>query len=239
MKKKWQLVFVLFLLLITTGCLYPNDRLAKNQVSNDLQLQTVQQAVESYREAKTGLLPIKNRNSDTPIFIKYPVDFNALKQNGFLASTPGNAFEEGGFYQYVIINVETNPTVKVIDLRMTEKLRQLNVQLEMYRNKHLYPPFGEMISNGVYNLNHEKIGLDEPPYVVSPYSQDNLPIVIDTNGELFIDYSKDLYRALKDFPNDYEQGDDIRYILAEQYPFVPAYSLPYTIKDGEPVFFKE
>src|SRR5699024_12802228 len=50
---------------------------------------------------------------------------------------------------------------------------------------------------------------------------------------IYVDYRIDLNNALEDYEHHYEEGDDIRYLLAENTPFVPAYSLPYTIQDGE------
>ncbi|TCT25584.1 hypothetical protein EDD68_103139 [Melghiribacillus thermohalophilus] len=236
--KRIKPAFILGITLLLTGCLYPEDRLAKNQVPNEVQLQTVQEAVVQFQEASDGLLPIKTRHSDTPIFQKYPVDFEKLREYNLMGRAPGNSFEEGGKYQYVIIHPETEPTVKVIDLRMAAELRKMNTLIEIYRNEHIYPPFGKQVAEGIYRLNHESLGLETEPYVESPYSGQPLPIVLNVQGEIFIDYSRDLYQALQKFEHEYEYGDDIRYILAENYPFVPAYSLPYTIQDGEPVFME-
>src|SRR5699024_7925410 len=83
---------------------------------------------------------------------------------------------------------------------------------------------------------YTKLGLKNPPKVVSPYSKENLPIIMDRDGELYIDYRIDLYNALNEYDHNYKNGDDIRYILAENTPFVPVYSLPYTVENGEPVF---
>jgi hypothetical protein len=238
--KKWKIsVGLMFVMIILSGCLYPEERLEKNQIPNEMQLQTVQDAIDKYREANNGLLPIKTRNMDTPIFQKYPVDFKKLKQYGFLAATPGNAFEEGGYYQYVIIDPENNPTVKVIDLRLTDKIREVGVKVEIFRNQHVYPPYGKQVANGIYELDYEKLGYKEPLYVTSPYSNQPLPIIIDMNGDLHIDYRKDLYELLRNEKHSYQPGDDIRYLLTDFYPFAPDYSLPYTIENGEPVFMQE
>jgi hypothetical protein len=236
MRKFYTLAAAFFMSVVLTGCLYPDERLEKNQVPNDHQLQSVQLAVDNYKEANRGQLPIETRNSDTPIFQKYPIDFKKLKQYGFIGSTPGNAFQEGGDYQYVIIHPDENPTVKVLDLRLTEHIRSINTQLQLYRSKHIYPPFGEEIAYGVYEIDFEELGFDEPQYVVSPYTMEHLPIVIDAKGELNIDYRKDLYKLMKENEHSYQEGDDIRYFLTDNYPIVPAYSLPYTLQDGEPVF---
>ncbi|GGB33534.1 hypothetical protein F3157_09555 [Virgibacillus dakarensis] len=222
--------------LFLSGCLYPDNELAKNQVPNEDQLELVQKSVNEYREKTNGLVPIKTKEQDTPIFQKYLVDFTALKEKHLLTEIPGNAYENGGVYQYTLITPEDNPRVKLIDLRITETIRKVSVQLDIYRNEHLYPPYGDQIANGIYKLNYKKLGFDSEPVVESPYSQKNLPIIMDTEGKIYVDYRMDLYEALTEGKHDYKEGDDIRYLLAENTPFVPVYSLPYTVHDGEPVF---
>lgn len=39
------------------------------------QLDAVQNAVDSFRENSSGLLPIKTRDMETDQYIKYPIDF--------------------------------------------------------------------------------------------------------------------------------------------------------------------
>ncbi|WP_186577810.1 hypothetical protein [Aquibacillus kalidii] len=230
---------LLFITLLLSGCFYPNSQLSKNQVPNDVQLEMVQNAVDQYVERQQGLVPIKTKTNDTPIFEKYLLDFSLLKQEGIMQSVPGTAFENGGLYQYVLITPEDNPRVKLIDLRISAQLRTVKQRLNVYRSEHIYPPFGEEVAEGVFSIDTELLNLDEVPYIVSPFTQKNLPIVMDIDGNLYVDYSQDLYEALQKFEHDYKQGDDIRYILAENYPFVPAYSLPYTIKNNEPTFLKQ
>lgn len=222
--------------LLLSGCLYPESELEQNQVAHEDQLETVQTAVEQYKEDNQGRVPIRTKPSDTPIFEKYLIDFTELKESNTLAETPGNAYENGGLYQYTLITPEDNPRVRLIDLRMTENIRMVNVRLDAYRSENLYPPFGEKIGDGLYTIDYEALGLDSRPTVVSPYSQENLPIIMDTNGALYVDYRIDLNQALNDYDHNYEEGDDIRYLLADHTPFVPAYSVPYTTENGEPVF---
>jgi hypothetical protein len=236
MKKIYISFTIICMALILSGCLYPESELAKNQTPNEDQLQTVQNAVEQYKESTGGLVPIQTKPSDTPIFQKYLIDFTALKESNILTEIPGNAFENGGVYQYTLITPDDDPRVKLIDLQMTEALRSVNVQLNIFREKNIYPPFGKEIGDNLFTLDHEELGLDEPPVVRSPYSNENLPIIMNMEGELFIDYRIDLQKALNEFDHNYEEGDDIRYLIAENTPFVPAYSFPYTIQDGEPVF---
>lgn len=224
------------LIFLLSGCLYPNSELSRNKVPNELQLETVQSAVDTYREKTEGLVPIKTKDLDTPIFRKYLIDFGALKEKGILAEIPGTAYENGGTYQYALLTPEENPRVKLIDLRISDAIREVGVKLHIYRNENLYPPFGQPITKNLYKVDYEELGLEHEPYVVSPYSQKNLPIVMDTKGELYVDYSADLYDALKKYDHHYKTGDDIRYLLADNTPFLPVYSYPYTIKDGDPVF---
>lgn len=233
--KKLLLVIITSMFLLT-GCLYPKEELAKNQIPNESQLEMVQNAVDQYVEMTDGLVPIKTKPSDVDIYEKYLIDFTILKENNLISEIPGTAYENGGVYQYIILDPENNPRVKLIDLRISDKLRELYTKLDIYRSEHLYPPFGEQIEKGIYKLNYEKLGYKSEPHVVSPFTKNNLPVVMNTDGELFVDYRIDLQQALDEFDHSFEEGDDIRSILEDNYHFVPVYSLPYTIKDGEPVF---
>lgn len=226
----------LSLLLLLSGCLFPKGELSQNQIPYEDQLSTVQQAVDQYRAEKNGLIPIKTKDADTSVFEKYVIDFEQLKQSGFLSTLPANAFENGGIYQYVIIDPEESAEVKLIDLRTTDAIRSVFVKLDIYRDKHLYPPFGIEVADGLYEIDYEKLGLSEAPSITSPFTENILPIVMNVHGDLFIDYRKDLMQALNEFDHTYIEGDDIRYLLTDHYPFVPAHSLSYTIKNNEPTF---
>ncbi|WP_421379253.1 hypothetical protein ACOJQI_14980 [Bacillus salacetis] len=228
---KLSLLMVLAVSLLS-GCLYPDEQLQKNQIPYEDQIEAVQSAVEKYQSANGGILPIKTRDQDTPIYIKYPIDFNKLKGQ-FLSEVPGNAYENGGIFQYVLIDVEENPTVKIFDLRIAEKIREINIRIQSTG----YPPFKESVADNVYTLDYSKIGYDEEPYVVSPYSNNNLPLLINGSGEIFVDYRMDLNTLLQEGDYTFEKGEDIRPILTEDSAFVPAYSPPYTVNEqNEPVF---
>ncbi|UOQ42704.1 hypothetical protein MUN89_12055 [Halobacillus salinarum] len=234
--KRFKWLTLPFMLLLLSGCLYPQSQLSKNQIPNQVQLDQIQQAVTSYQQQTNGLLPIKTKPEDTPIFQKYQIDFSKLREKGLIGETPGTAFENGGHYLYVIIKPESKPTVKLLDLRTSERLRALQVKIKFYKEKHQYPPFGKQVANGIYNLKYKELGLEQPPVVDSPYSEQMLPIYINAKGELLIDYRKDLYAYLNEQDHTYKNGEDIRYLLTDHAPFVPGYSPPYTVKDGEPVF---
>ncbi|MCQ6273871.1 hypothetical protein JMM81_02620 [Bacillus sp. V3B] len=233
--KKGLSVLLLFPLLVffLTGCMYPEDKLVQNEIPYQDQIQSVQAAVTQFQEDKGGILPIKTSEETTPIYQKYLIDFKRIVPE-YLAEPPGNSFESGGVFQYVIVNAEKDPTVKIFDLRIADMLGEINLRIKMQG----YPPFKEKVAENVYTLNFEKLGYKEPPYVVSPYTQQNLSFVINGNAEVFVDYRNDLYEAMRKGEHHYQTGEDIRAILLKDSPFVPAYSLPYTIDEStnEPIF---
>ncbi|MBM7584357.1 hypothetical protein JOC86_000894 [Bacillus pakistanensis] len=233
MKKKLLNALLLCLTAsLLSGCLYPEENRTQNQVPYKDQLLTVQTAVEQFQKAEGGILPIKTRDESTPIYRKYPIDFKKIVPQ-YTAEIPGNAFENGGIFQYVLIDVEENPTVKLFDLRMAEKIREIKIRIKAQG----YPPFKEEISKNVYTLNYKEIGYKEEPYVMSPYTNNNLPLLISGDGNIYVDYRPDLFQKIKEENLKPEQGEDIRNILVKDSEFVPAYSLPITVnKNNEPVF---
>jgi len=232
MKKSWVVFLVLVLTsLVLSGCLFPEDQKAENQVPDELQLEVVQRAVEEF-QADTGVLPIKTRDMETDIFIKYPIDFSKLIPK-YMAKSPGNSYEQGGIFQYIIWDPEDNPTVKLVDLRSVEKIRELNIRFLATK----YPTYKEQISDYVYTIDFKKIGYDEELTVPSPYSNNQLPLVASTEGDIYVDYSIDLNLFIKENNLTPKPGEDIRMLLVEKYPVVPAYSFPYTVdENNEPVF---
>ena len=85
-------------------------------------------------------------------------------------------------------------------------------------------------------INYEKLKFKEEQYVKSPYTQNNLPIIMNTDGEIFIDYRSDFMTIMQENNYRFKKDEDIRYIYHDQSPFVPVYSLPYTEKNNEPIF---
>jgi hypothetical protein len=235
---KWKMLTAILTLtiLFLSGCMYPDNELAKNQIPYEDQIQSVQMAVNSFREDNGGILPIKTKDLETPIYQKYPIDFKRITPK-YLSEPPGNAFESGGIFQYVLIDVETNPTVKLLDLRMAETIRDINLRIKTSG----YPPFKEKIADNVYTIDFGELGFKQPPVVVSPYTNQNLPLIITGNAEVFVDYRQDLYQVLQKSNKKVNPGEDIRNILLEDSMIVPAYSLPYTIDENnnEPIFFNQ
>ncbi|WP_078553263.1 hypothetical protein [Bacillus alkalicellulosilyticus] len=223
--------------LLLTGCLYPNEQRLENQVPYPDQIQSVQQAVNQF-QADTGVLPIKEREMDTPIYQKYPIDFGKLVPR-YLQNPPGNSFENGGIFQYVLVDVEEAPTVKLIDLTVMNQIRDVQSTLNRYMRFNDLAPIDEMVDTGLFILDFTALGYNEPPRVQTPYFGNYLPLLIDNQGQVLIDYSMDLNMALQQFEHNYAYGDDIRTILVENSFFVPVFSIPYTVDDetGEPAYF--
>ncbi|MGM7701686.1 hypothetical protein ACSVDE_08140 [Pseudalkalibacillus sp. Hm43] len=222
---------------LLTGCLYPEERMAQNRVPYKQQLNTVQDAVNQYR-MDNGVLPIENREQGTGIYIKYPIDFGKLVPR-YMPEPPGNSFENGGVFQYVLVDVEKDPVVKLVDLETVEQLKDFKMKLRLYIQKKDYPPYKDVLANNRYTLKHKELGYKEQPVVKSPFTGNNLPFIVDGQNNVYIDYSMDLYQALQNKEYDYKKGDDIRDILMEDSPFVPAFSVPYTVENDEPVFLFE
>ncbi|CAH2715732.1 hypothetical protein BACCIP111895_02916 [Neobacillus rhizosphaerae] len=235
---KWNLLSCFFVLavLLLSGCMYPEEELAKNQIPYKDQIQAVQTAVDDFQKDNGGILPIKTKEANTPIYQKYPIEFKRITPK-YMAEPPGNAFESGGIFQYVLVDVETHPTVKLFDLRMTETIRDIKLRIKTKG----YPPYKAQLAKNVFSLDFKQLGYEKPPFVISPFSNQNLSLVITGDAEVYVDYRPDLYQSLKKSDKQFKPGEDIRPILLNDSMFVPAYSLPYTIdsKTKEPVFLEE
>lgn len=213
--------------------MYPDENLAKNKIPYETQIDAVQTAVDKYQEANSGILPIKTKDATTPIYQKYLIDFQKIIPV-YIPEIPGNAFESGGIFQYVLIDVETDPTVKLLDLRVAETIRDIKMRI----NTNKYPPFKEQLSKNVFTLDFSKLGYSEDPVAISPYTGANLPYIITGDGEIYVDYRNDMYQLMRENDLNLTPGEDIRHILTVNTMFVPGYSLPYTIDPdlNEPIF---
>lgn len=217
--------------VLLSGCMYPNELRAENQIPAQDQLDSVQKAVIQYKE-DTGVLPIKNSEADTDIYIKYIIDFEKLVPK-YISAAPGNSYQKGGIYQYVIWDAEENPTVKVVDLRIPDRIRDVNARIAVKE----YPQYGEQISDFVFTINHKNLGFAEPLTVQSPFSNNLLPLVVTTAGQVIVDYTLDLSLLIEEEGLTPTPGEDIREYFAEYYPVLPAYSVPYTVNEqNEPIF---
>ncbi|GKV67940.1 hypothetical protein NCCP2716_04380 [Sporosarcina sp. NCCP-2716] len=234
MKRILMLPLAAAVSLLLSGCLYPQDELESKQTPYEDQLEMVQKAVDTYQTETDGLLPIKTRDQGTDPYIKYPIEFSKIVPS-LTEKIPSNAYEQGGIYQYVLMDVEEDPTVKLVDLRVAERIRELILR----KTVNGVLPFKDAIQEGanVYEIDFKKMGLEKPLTVESPYSDAHLPLVVGGDGNFYIDYSIDLARILERDKPDVKPGEDIRHLLADRYPILPAYSLPYTVDENNEVIF--
>ncbi|MGM9954683.1 MAG: hypothetical protein ACI35J_02345 [Peribacillus sp.] len=237
MRNSFKILCLLCISGLLTGCLYPQKQKVQNQLPYKEQIQSVQSAVDQFKEDEGGILPIVTKEADTPIYQKYVIKFTKISPR-YMAEPPDNAYESGGVFQYVLVNVENDPTVKLLDVRMAQKIQDISLRLQAYQQSNGYPPYKERISENVFTLDYKKMGLKEAPTVTSPYSQKDLYLVVDGDGNLYVDYTPDLYDVLQQHDGKIKKGEDIRELLVDSSEFVPAYSLPYTIdeKSKSPIF---
>ncbi|MFS0781374.1 hypothetical protein [Bacillus sp. 1P06AnD] len=236
MKKTYIAAILIIVMAALTGCMYPQSEKTENKIGYEDQVSSVQKAVDQFRADQGGLLPIKNMDATVPYYQKYPIDFSKLKAK-YLAEPPGNAFESGGVFQYVLVDVEKQPKVKIYDLRIAEAIQDYNMRLRMYLDEHKYPPYKETLANSVYVLDYKKLGYEEAPVVESPYSHTKLGIIYDAKGGLYVDYTPDLLNVLEKNKHTFKSGEDIRPALMGNSFYAPAFSLPYTVNDkNQPIF---
>ena len=232
MKNFKLIAFVIIITVILAGCGYKSGYEPENLLPYEDQLNAVQTAVDSFQEDSSGLLPIKTRDMETDQYIKYPIDFSKIIPSK-LGKAPANSYEAGGIYQYVLMDVEENPTVKLVDLRIADTLRDINHR----KSINGFAPIAETITEGIYKLDYKKMGYNSELSVQSPYSDTQLPIVATGDGKVYVDYSIELNRLLQETEEQIKPGDDIRFLLTDKFAIVPAYSLPYTVNEkNEPVF---
>lgn len=236
-KLKCAMIFVAVIFL--SGCLYPHERKSSVQATPyQDQLKLVQSAVDEFQKANGGLLPIQTKDMSTPLYQKYPIDFNRLAPR-YMAEPPSTAYESGGDYQYVLVDVENNPTVKLIDVKMAGKIRDIKLRVQMYRQEHKYPPYQDVLARDLFTLDGKKLGEADSLSVTSPISGNSLPLMIDGDGEIYADYRTELVSCLKKSKKTFKPGTEIQDIIWEETPFVPAFSVKYTVNDKqEPVFLE-
>lgn len=225
-----KLAFVTMFIFLLSGCLYPDEMKRDSNASVENYVSLVQNAIEKYNE-ETGVLPIKNSEPDTPIYEKYQINFESLVPR-YLEVIPENDFVKGGHHLYVLVDVETKPIVKLLDLQVSKSVRNAKQSIDQFRlqnNNKL--PSAEQVTDGVYAIDFKKMRTNVIT-ATSPYSNQSLPLYVTEDGEVIVDYSIDIFSKMK------EEGTvegDLRQILVNHSYFVPSHSLPYKEVNGEPV----
>ncbi|GEC89863.1 hypothetical protein [Brevibacillus brevis] len=235
-RKSFRLVISLTILSsLLSGCLYPDERRAENQIPSTFFVEATQKAIEQFQK-DTAVLPIVTKSLDTPIFEKYEIDFRKMIPK-YMPDVPGNAFEKGGVYKYVLIDVDTKPTVKLIHLTAVSTVADVQSEVDRYKGHFEKLPVLADLGNGYYSIDHDRLGLKawQVPSTMGTYL---LPLVMNAEGQVGIDYAADIAQLLRDTKVTVPEKTDPRYVLARNSMFVPAKSFPYEMVDGEPKLLK-
>lgn len=221
------------LLALLSGCLYPEDQTPGNNASAKGATDTVQDAVNRYKEA-TGLLPILNAEATVPVYEKYKVDFAKMKRMGYVESVPKLAFENGGGYVFLIIDEETNPRVKLLDIAVYQGISDVQKKVDAYRSAHGNAiPSGDEAYPGFRYLDFGKLGTSRPS-LNSPYSHHPLELMVDDQGRVYADYAVDIAEAMKKAGGTAKADEDLRARLTEASIYVPVKSPAYRSVNGSP-----
>jgi hypothetical protein len=227
----WISVFVSFLMM--TGCMYPQN-LRQDVAHLPQHVSTVQAAVDAFRKNERNRLPIKESAPQAPfLYGKYIIDFSKLQ--GYISQIPPSAFEEGGDFLYVLTVVDKQLAVRLYDLRVTEKLRELQPAIQVYHEKNGKWPFASPVGNGFYTIDYRVLQMD-PVMIPSPYHHHlQLPLLIDDKGRLYVDYRMDVMQYMQQSSKRLPEGTDMVGWLEKQSLFLPAHTPPMRLKKGEPV----
>jgi len=240
-KKKFKsvgravMMFVALSLMTTalTGCLYPKDRMKQNQVAPKEAVRNVQAAVDDYF-AQTGVLPIQNSDSAVPKYEKYKVNFATLQAKNLLGTIPAAAFENGGSYYFLIIDEETKPRVKLMDIVTTQKVNDLQNKVNAYMKDTAKVPKGEQKYKGFYSIDYKLLKTNTPE-IRSVFSGQTLEALTNEAGIVFVDYGIDITQLIskKEFSEEQLKGD-LRELLIDASEYVPVKSPAYLYENGEP-----
>lgn len=238
MNRRWKpMILLAMLALCLSGCLYPKEMLKENQVASQEYILLVQNAIDQYKN-KTGVLPIKNSDETTPIYEKYMIDFKKLKERGFLSTIPSNSFENGGSNIYVLVDPETKPTVKLMDLNAFQKTVELQQIVDDYKSKHNGQlPKGTEIAPHFYGIDYARLN-SKPMQIQSAYSrQFQLSFMLHESGRVAVDYSPEIMKLIdkKGLQQKLDPKQDLRELLVGESFYVPARSYPYHWINNEPV----
>lgn len=229
---------LLILAVLTGGCMYPGDEEQQSQVSYREGVKRIQSAVDDYFKEKS-ILPIITAGVEVPRYEKFRIDLDKLQREGYIDDIPKTAFEKGGSGYFLIINEETNPTVKVMDLVTAQKVNDVQNAVNRYKtanNGQL--PSGEELYPGFHAVDIAKIDLRNFQ-LKSFYSGQDAALIMDANGKVYVDYAFDIMQAIQKNGSKPDNEKDLRVFLEEESYYVPVKSVPYRWENEQPVAVSE
>lgn len=233
-KPLWAaLVLVLFSLLMT-GCLYPDEGAGENKVSYRESVKRIQSAVDDYFKEQ-GVLPIITAGPEVPRYEKYRVDLELLKNRGYIDQIPATAFEKGGTGYFLIINEESDPTVKVMDLTTVQAVNDVQRAVNLYKmGNDGALPAGETLYPGYTAVDLSKTDAKSLK-LMSVFSGQEMTFIMDEAGKVYADYAFDIMQAVQKDGSEPKEGEDLRVFLEKESYFVPVKSVPYAWINQQPV----
>lgn len=232
-----KLAASLLLIAFCTGCMYQSEiqRQQQNPLFIQEEISRVAAAVERYYKER-GVYPIQNSDESTPTYEKYVIDLNKLVQMNMLSSIPGNAFESGGKYYYLLIAPEAHAEVKLMDLAWVQRAGAIQRAVQKYKSEHGRLPIETEVMPGFYTIDYALLG-EERVMFHSIFSNQYLPLLLHESGKVLVDYSLDIVEAAKRSPaaESFPDGSDARELLIDASPLSPILSFPYRWTDGEPI----
>lgn len=214
------------------GCMYPAEK--RQQLDKlDQHVAQVQSAVERYQQ-ENKVLPYRYTEEDEKLTTHYQVDFRQLL--GYVGQIPPSAFEQGGDFMYVLVNVDQKPTVKLFDLRVNEAVEKVRPYVTGYRQRTGKWPRGQDVQPGYYEIDYQALNMD-PVTIPSPYSVGTeVPLLIDEQGRIWADYRMDVMKKWQSAQKKPEPDADLRAWLAESSHFVAGFSPLIHMEKGNPIF---
>jgi hypothetical protein len=197
-------------------------------------IQRVQAAVDDYQKQE-GLLPIITSDETVPRYEKFVVDLKKLQQEGYLEEIPSAAFENGGSAYFLILDEESDPVVKLMDLVTVQKVNDVQRRINQYKSAHggELPAEAELYP-GLSAIDAKKAGTASI-VLTSVFSGQPLKFIMDKSGTVYVDYSPDIRAALDKIGGTPEADRDLRLELEQASYYVPVKSLSYLWVDGQPV----
>lgn len=229
-----KVLLALALAAALPSCLYPQDRLAQNQLPPKEAIRNLQQAIDQF-QADNGLLPIKNAEETTPRYEKFIVDLPKLRRMNYIGEIPAAAFEKGGSYYFLIQNEESDPTVKLMSVVVYQQINDLQRRVDAYKMANGGRlPVGEQAYPSFRYLDYDKlkgVKLD----IRSVYSRQPMNVIVHEGGTVFADYGIDVRKAVEQQGGTPPGPDyDLRGLLVAKSDFVPVKSPAYYLVNGDP-----
>lgn len=231
--RAWLLLGLLLMAFTISGCMYPGDE-KEVGVNYRESVKRIQAAIDDYQQEE-GLLPILNADETTPRYEKFRIDLEKLNRNGYLDDIPATAFEQGGSAYFLILNEETDPIVKVMDLVTVQKVNDVQLKINRYKSTHggEIPVLDELYP-GLYTIDEKQAGT-KAITLSSVYSGQPLQFIMDKDGNVYVDYIHDIVAAIDKNGGEHDGNKDLRLELEQASYYVPVKSLPYLLVNEQPV----